>query len=60
MTSKGRHKRLAQFGAEVLAIMEASEDWNSDTWQAVQDAAVNRGLANDQAAMFTRTEEGKL
>ena len=60
MTSKGRQKKLAQFGATVLAILEETEDWSASTFDYIADEAQDKGLATCEAGMFVRTEEGKL
>ena len=51
---KSPHDRaLIAFGSEVLAILEGSQDWNSDTLQQLDDSAHNLGLAtSDNAAQF--------
>ena len=55
MTKRGR---LAQFGAEVLAILEEQDEWSADTLDDIANAAVNLDLAQaDQYSMFEQTEE---
>ncbi len=46
-------RALIAFGSDVLAILEDNEDWNSDTFQQIEDSAYNFGLStSDNAAEF--------
>lgn len=49
-----RTNALANYGLDVLAILERSEDWSADTLDALADAARERGLASRSSGHFAR------
>ena len=41
--------KLAAFGDGVLRILERDEDWNADTFEAIQELALSMKLATSDA-----------
>ena len=61
MTTKHKTKKLAKFGAQVLALMEKHRRWSADTLDEIALIAEDSGLAGSNSeAKFERTEDGKL
>ncbi len=46
---------VRRFGSDVLRILEEHDDWDGNTFDAINTRALARGLARQDTAFFTRT-----